>query len=180
MRTRHSLVTWHKIIWFPYAFPKCGFILWLAIRERLGTHDRLHFSSYNWDCLLCNNQRETHDHLFFSCTFTKAIWERLKQKCYLSFGDLIWKECCLQMVNHCKDKSLSSIIRKLSLAVSVYYIWQERNSRFNENSFRGAMEVIWIIIDTICIRLSSLTGFPDNAENRGIQASWNLPDRIFG
>ena len=28
MRTRHSLVTWHKLIWFPYAIPKCGFILY--------------------------------------------------------------------------------------------------------------------------------------------------------
>ena len=59
--TRHSLVDWHKLVWFPSAIPKCGFILWLAIRERLGTHDRLHIDTSTWSCLLCNTQVETHD-----------------------------------------------------------------------------------------------------------------------
>ena len=35
MRDRHRLVHRHKLIWFPLAIPKYGFILWLAIRERL-------------------------------------------------------------------------------------------------------------------------------------------------
>ena len=93
LRVRHSLVTWDKLIWFHYVIPKCGFILWLAIRERLGTLDRLYTASANGTCLLCNNQAETHDHLFFKCAFTKEIWGALKQKCRLSFGDLSWKDC---------------------------------------------------------------------------------------
>ena len=55
LRVRHGMVNWHKLIWFPYTIPKCGFILWLAIRERLGTQDRLHLASTTWSCLLCNN-----------------------------------------------------------------------------------------------------------------------------
>ena len=55
LRDRHSLVTWHKLIWFPKAIPKCGFILWLTIRERLGTLDRLHIGPVSRTCFLCNN-----------------------------------------------------------------------------------------------------------------------------
>ena len=75
LRVRHSLVTWDKLIWFHYAIPT------LAIRERLGTLDRLYTISTNGTYLLCNNQAETHDHLFFKCAFTKEIWGALKQKC---------------------------------------------------------------------------------------------------
>ena len=31
LRIRHILVTWYKLIWFPTAISKCGFIFWLAI-----------------------------------------------------------------------------------------------------------------------------------------------------
>ena len=163
LRVRHSLVNWHRLIWFSYAIPKCGFILWLAIRERLSTYDRLSLASSTWSCLLCNNQAESHDHLFFSCSFSRHIWEAVKQKCSLSFGDLPWKYCISQMVSLCKGKSLSSLVRKLALAASVYYIWSERNSRFHDHSLREAQVVLWAITDIIRYRLSSVKGFSDTA-----------------
>ena len=67
-------VVWHKLVWYPQFIPKASFILWLAIRGRLGTQDRLHISSTNPKCLLCNNQMETHNHLFFNCSVTSSIW----------------------------------------------------------------------------------------------------------
>ena len=173
------MVHWHKLVWFPKDIPKCGFILWLAIRERLGTHDRLHIDSSNWYCLLCNNQAETHDHLFFNCSYTKEIWKALKQKCHLSFGDLSWKDCVSQMVNICKGKSLSTTVRKLSFVTSNDLIWAERNSRYHDNSFREARAVLCATTDLIHYRLSSVRGFLDNAENRSIQLGWSLPDCIF-
>ena len=51
LRIRHGRVNWYKLIWFPLAIPKCGFILWLAIRERLGTQDRLHFADFTLQLL---------------------------------------------------------------------------------------------------------------------------------
>ena len=179
LRVRHNLVNWHKLIWFPNAIPKCGFILWVFIRERLGTHDRLHIDSSNWSCLLCNNQAETHDHLFFGCSFSRQIWEAVKQKCSLSFGDLTWKDCISQMVTHCKGKSFLSLVRKLALAASVYFIWAERNSRFHDHSLREAKVTLWAISDIIRYRLSSAKGISDTAENRSIQTVWSLPDCIF-
>ena len=57
-------VEWHRLVWYPQFIPKASFILWLAIKCRLGTQDWLHISSTNPKCLLCNLQLETHNHLF--------------------------------------------------------------------------------------------------------------------
>ena len=180
LRTHHSRVTWYKLLWYPLAIPKCSFILWLAIRGRLGTLDRLHLTPNIHTCFLCNNQGENHDHLFFKCPFSKFIWERLMQKCHLYLGDLSWEDCYSQMVLLCRGKSLTAVVRKLSLAVSVYQIWAERNSRLHENGFRREKEVLWSISDLIRLRLYLVTGIPDTAENRSIQIAWSLPDSIFG
>ena len=179
LRDRHSLVTWHKLIWFPKAIPKCGFILWLAIRERLGTLDRLHVASSGWTCFLCNSCVENHEHLFFSCSYSNLIWRDLKQKGDISFGDLSWRDCISQMVALCKGKSLTSMVRKLCFATRVYLIWEERNRRLHDNSLREAKAVLWSITDLIRHRLYALRGIQDNEVNHTIQSTWRLPESIF-
>ncbi|KAK2658718.1 hypothetical protein Ddye_005251 [Dipteronia dyeriana] len=73
LRTPHPLVSWYKIVWFLQNIPMMGFILWLAIKGRLSTLDRV--QRYNPQvvtmCVLCNSQAETHAHLFFSVFIAK-------------------------------------------------------------------------------------------------------------
>ncbi|CAL9247461.1 unnamed protein product, partial [Arabidopsis halleri] len=37
IRTHHPVVSWSSIIWFGQNIPRCGFIAWLAMRDRLTT-----------------------------------------------------------------------------------------------------------------------------------------------
>ncbi|KAK2654980.1 hypothetical protein Ddye_008032 [Dipteronia dyeriana] len=66
LRTPHPLVSWYKIVWFPQNIPSMGFILWLAIKGRLSTLDRVqrYDPQVVTTCVLCNSQTETHSHLF--------------------------------------------------------------------------------------------------------------------
>ena len=73
IRTRKESVDWDKLIWFAGRIPKTAFCLWLAIRSRLGTQDRLHYAGSNLNCLLCNSQPEDHDHLFFTCSVSSQV-----------------------------------------------------------------------------------------------------------
>ena len=57
--TARAEVGWHQFVWFPKAIPKVAFILWLAIKNRLGTQDRLHIASSHPKCLLCNTVGNT-------------------------------------------------------------------------------------------------------------------------
>ena len=91
-------VTWHKLIWFLAAIPKAGFILWLAIRGRLGTQDRFHIHPLNLSCLLCDGQVEDHDHLFFNCPFSWAIWSEILTKCDIHPVQMPWDQCIDWMV----------------------------------------------------------------------------------
>ncbi|XP_076891961.1 uncharacterized protein LOC143543541 [Bidens hawaiensis] len=65
-----------KVIWFSQAIPRHAFFLWQATKERLPTQDRL----YAWKvlaqdkyCALCNQQRDSHNHLFFECSYSRKV-----------------------------------------------------------------------------------------------------------
>ncbi|KAK3189384.1 hypothetical protein Dsin_028945 [Dipteronia sinensis] len=67
LRTPHPFVPWFKLVWFPQNIPRMSFILWVAIRGRLPTRNRIH--KYDpmavTTCVLCNTYPESHAHLFF-------------------------------------------------------------------------------------------------------------------
>ena len=70
IRTHRNHVEWYKLIWFPGRIPKIAFCLWLAVRGRLGTQDRLPTFDPNMKCFFCKHFVEDHNHLFFSCSVT--------------------------------------------------------------------------------------------------------------
>lgn len=68
-------VNWYHLTWFSNSIPKHSFILWLAIRRKLMTQDRMQFWHHteNLCCVFCHLQLESVDHLFFECPFSSGI-----------------------------------------------------------------------------------------------------------
>ncbi|KAE8687013.1 lectin-like protein [Hibiscus syriacus] len=66
---RHPLVTWQKLIWFPFHIPKHSLITWMAFIDRLPTKARLLRMGLINDshCMFCENPLENRDHLFLHC-----------------------------------------------------------------------------------------------------------------
>lgn len=65
-----SEVTWHKLVWGKGSIPKFAFILWLAIKRKLMTSDRLSkwgIQNVSPMCVLRGTEPEFVDHLFFRC-----------------------------------------------------------------------------------------------------------------
>ncbi|KAI9174132.1 hypothetical protein LWI28_012433 [Acer negundo] len=58
LKAPHPLVPWFKLVWFPQNIPRMSFILWMAVRGKLSTRDRIH----------------KYDPLFLECSFSRAIW----------------------------------------------------------------------------------------------------------
>ena len=84
------------------------------------------------------------------------------------------------MVSVTRGKTLLSTIRKLSLALTVYCIWNERNKRLHDKVSHDTAFVLRIIIDTIRSRLLSFRGIPDSEENRALLSCWSLePDMLL-
>ena len=64
-----------KWIWKSPCLPKHKLFFWLLIQDRLNTKDmvdRKHFYVESTDSVLCDlSSRETMDHLFFTCDFSR-------------------------------------------------------------------------------------------------------------
>ena len=78
LRTTAPMVPWYEVVWFKEEIPRCSFVTWLAMLARLPTRDIL----LSWglkvpgSCVLCDDGTESHDHLFFNCSFAVGIWSK--------------------------------------------------------------------------------------------------------
>ncbi|GJY05634.1 RNA-directed DNA polymerase, eukaryota, reverse transcriptase zinc-binding domain protein, partial [Tanacetum coccineum] len=70
---------WFSMAWFAQSIPRHAFVSWLAVQKRLMTQDKLLRWRPNDDlkCALCNKCPDSHNHLFFTCDFSKGIWNEL-------------------------------------------------------------------------------------------------------
>lgn len=62
--------------------PKATFIVWLALKNRLATKERLLKWNMQIDgaCVLCQSLTENLEHLFFECSFSSFIWRSVLQR----------------------------------------------------------------------------------------------------
>lgn len=64
-------------VWRTKVPSKLSFIVWLGLRIRALTQDRLYDIGYKIGsrCLYCHNNGESNHHIFYSFPFTKALWD---------------------------------------------------------------------------------------------------------
>ncbi|KAL0281964.1 UNVERIFIED_CONTAM: hypothetical protein Sradi_7277400 [Sesamum radiatum] len=80
LNSRSPTVMWHVLLGGRFKIPRQAFILWLAIKGRLSTMDRPWINQREDGCVLCNfAARETHQHLFFDCPYSKRCLAILKR-----------------------------------------------------------------------------------------------------
>lgn len=70
-----SVVDWHKSIWFKGRIPKHAFHLWITVRDRLPTRNRLRSLGLNVpsECLLCVEEDENINHILFHCPYSHQV-----------------------------------------------------------------------------------------------------------
>ena len=127
LRPPGTKVSWVRVVWEAWALPKHSFILWLAIKGRLKTKDRLVFPLEDPDCSLCRGAVESHEHLFFQCSWTSSLWALVRNwlKITKTLSTLPSASRYLAIRrNHPKVR-----LRRVALSVVIYLIWEERNRR---------------------------------------------------
>nr|GEY11203.1 hypothetical protein [Tanacetum cinerariifolium] len=187
LRTRGLDVAWYNVVWFTHAIPRHSFHLWLVMRNSLKTQDLLR----SWDvgptidlaslrCLLFDRQRDSHNHLFFECKFSARVWSYVRDMAELENVPPILTEIVEILHVTDKPKSTRSIIGRLIVAATTYYIWKERNNRLF-NKVNHTPEEIRDMI-TITIRLKLLTfKFKNTTNINRILQYWKIPNpfRIY-
>ena len=107
--------------------PKYNFILWLAALGKLCTRDRLKFIPIDLTCVFCRQEEESHRHLFFLCGWPRQLWYRITA--WLGISRVINSLSSALRWLHPKKKNMASRMRKVSLGIVVYLIWEEWNRR---------------------------------------------------
>lgn len=120
-------VRWDKQVWNMLNLPKHSFIMWLAVKDRLSTRERiLKFQNIESSCVFCDSQTETKEHLFFSCHWSRKCLGDMKAW----LGWTCQKEELNGMLRWIQRKKVSKFRKQVwidSLAALIYNIWKMRN-----------------------------------------------------
>ena len=121
-----------KRLWKSWAPGKCKTFVWLAIRNRCWTADRLQKRGLQHleRCVLCDQEEETIQHILTSCVFARQFWCAILQQLALtnltptrssSFADW-WKKAEKKLQKHLRKGFNSFCI------LGAWIIWKHRNA----------------------------------------------------
>ncbi|KAL9346338.1 hypothetical protein Peur_061191 [Populus x canadensis] len=115
-----------------------------------------------------------HNHLFFECSYTKAIWWDVCDRCDIPRMTKGWDEWIRWATISWHGKSFVNFSRKLSFAATVYHVWQERNARI----FAGMSRTSNLVFNQIeCIirdKLDLMRNVVPTNKNKRIQRAWRV------
>ncbi|XP_071687721.1 uncharacterized protein [Rutidosis leptorrhynchoides] len=146
IRPRALKVIWFRVVWFTQCIPCHAFITWLLLRDKLKTQDRMRVG----------NLRQPNTSM--SVVQGLLRFPNAPISSSLASGP---------------DNNSAVMVAKLIFAASVYFIWQERNSRL----FRGTKRSIERIFDDIyaTVRLKLLyVHFKESRQIKQLKISWKI------
>ncbi|GJX67681.1 hypothetical protein Tco_0303408 [Tanacetum coccineum] len=106
------------------------------------------------------------------------VWNHMKAYAGLPNSSHVFSQILLEVSPFAKRKSSRSVIAKLVLAASAYFLWQERNWRLFKNSKRTAKQVIDCIYSSVRLKLLSCR-FKKSKHGVSLAQRWSLLDSCF-
>lgn len=175
IRPRRNGNNIHRLLWHSMHIPRHSFVLWLASRRRLSTMDKIYIELDNRICKLCNQEAESHDHLFFQCRFSSQVWSTITMHDQNLWPPLPWSQLLEWASNEFRSsKLISHKIGPLILAATVYHIWQERNRRVFNNSARSVQTISLELFRQVRDKISNLG--TQSSIPEATRSMWNLDD----
>jgi len=140
---------WRRI-WKSWAPLRCKFFLWLAIKQRIWTADRLAKRGlpHHAACPLCDQEQETAQHLLLTCVFTRQCWSLIFQHLNLAIAGpttsttsfSAWWSTTIKHVPKDHRKGLNSLI-----ILVTWEIWKHRNACV----FQGSRPSVQLLLQTV-------------------------------
>ncbi|KAK4348291.1 hypothetical protein RND71_034630 [Anisodus tanguticus] len=133
-RIRVPEVLWHRDVWNPCIIPKQAFILWLSIKKKLKTKDKLPLQGIDRTCALCNQTDESISHLFFSCSHSSYIWTGIRKWVGISRAMTSVDSALKYIRKEGRGTGWQAKAKRVALANTIYAIWNERNKTIFEGT----------------------------------------------
>ncbi|XP_009592520.1 uncharacterized protein [Nicotiana tomentosiformis] len=147
-------VSWRRLTCNNQSAAKWNFILLLTAHGRLYTRDRLKRWGVIHDatCPMCGVAEESISHLFYVCTLSTEVWQKLLQWQGIYRQPMEWDAEVQWAISQHNGKSSSDEIYRMAIAGSIYQLWHERNLRVFQHRQRLAGEIVRVIIQEIFYR----------------------------
>ncbi|GKD29653.1 reverse transcriptase zinc-binding domain-containing protein, partial [Tanacetum coccineum] len=115
---QYEKVPWYNVVWFSNMIPRHAFIVWLLMLGRLPTQDMISKWHPNKDmkCTLCNEEMDSHHHLFFKCKYTEKVWNEAKIKCQVKERRNEWKCILEELIKMPNKRNIWIVIKKITFA----------------------------------------------------------------
>lgn len=81
----------------------------------------------NKTCVLCSEDDETCQHLFFGCRYTKQIWKTLVGGILQGSFSADWNEI-IEMISKPDLSPTKTVLLRYTFQATVHAVWRERNS----------------------------------------------------
>ncbi|KAK1379271.1 hypothetical protein POM88_026015 [Heracleum sosnowskyi] len=139
IRTPSVRPGWYNVVWPKTLVPKFSCLLWLVMKQRLLTRDRMrrfhmHVPQH---CVLCVSGTESHAHLFSECPYTLFVLQH--SPCPITRS---WMEFSLGNVTAQTVSNTEKQITYLFIAAACHAIWKERNARVHHNAHAISAHVL--------------------------------------
>nr|GFB36602.1 reverse transcriptase domain, reverse transcriptase zinc-binding domain protein [Tanacetum cinerariifolium] len=135
-------------------------------------------SSLGVVCSLCESNPDSHDHLFFECPVSCGIWNRVKGLAGLNASNPNIYDIIQDLLPIVKHRTTVSVIAKLVVAASAYYVWQERNWRLFKKGKRTSDQIVECIVSSVRLKLLSCKIKKSKSGER-MARLWDLPEVVF-
>ncbi|XP_009790774.2 uncharacterized protein [Nicotiana sylvestris] len=154
LRGMFEKVSWRKVVCHNGGCPRWNFVLTMTAHGRLYTQDRLQRwgVAVDQDCIMCNNEKETIQHLFFKCSYAQALWSKLLEWQGIDRPVQGWEEELKWAEKLAKRRNATTELYKMVLEATIYYVWQERNDRIFQTKTRRWETVCKMIVQEIHCR----------------------------
>ncbi|GKA39579.1 hypothetical protein Tco_0732130 [Tanacetum coccineum] len=144
--------------------------VWFTIRERGSETECMGVA---WDiensvdlsslrCLLCKSQQDSHEHLFFECAYSSSVWQNVLNVAGISGVSSQWDDIMLWLLPISKSKTVISIVGRLIVAATSYFLWREQNDRIHGKGDKKVEQVSKYVADSVRLKLASIK-FKKNA-----------------
>ena len=128
-REHGNEASWAHLVWSTYAIPGHAIHMWLVMRKRLLTQDRMkqwhvgnNVDVFSLRCPLCKACPDSHEHLFFECIFSSKVWNLGVSMAGISFASSKWSDIVNWLLPIANQNKVETIVGRLIVAASAYYV----------------------------------------------------------
>ena len=122
--------------------PKHSYILWLSMKERLLTREKMIDQREDTSCVLSGDPVESVSHLFFHCMTVNQTCTEIRGWLGFSRALTTHKAAAKWITKEARGTGVQAVAKKLGLAAIVYYICKAINLRIFEDKVPHMSDII--------------------------------------